>query len=501
VSEARQRPVRGRTKSQLAGLFGGLAVAVALSASPVPEGLSVAGWRTAALGLCMGIWWATEALPVAATGLVPIAVFPVLGIAGVESATAPYAEPTIYLFLGGFMVALALQRWGLHRRVALTVTAAFGGSGSALVGGFMVASAVVSMWVTNTATAMMMLPIAASVVTIVGENLETPEARRNFPVAMLLGVAYGATVGGLATLVGTPPNALLAAFLAKTYSIEIGFAQWMLLGVPLTAVLLPLCWWLLTHRVYPVRFSTGGRARQHLRQLKADLGPLRTPEWRLLLVFAGLAAGWGFRPLLSKIDALSGLSDAGLAILAAIALFVIPSGEAGRRDGDASGGSGASAGLLSWPDVRDLPWGLLLLFGGGLSLASAVSDTGLAEWLGQQLLGLRLTELSVLVVTVTVLIIFLTELTSNTATAATFLPVVAAVAVEAGFAPTSLAVPAALAASCAFMLPVATPPNAVVYGSGMLTIPQMVRAGFWLNLIAIVVVSLFAVVVVPWVLG
>lgn len=460
-----------------------------LSALPIPEGLSTAGWRTAALGLCMGIWWATEALPVAVTALVPIAVFPVVGIAGVRSVTAPYANPTIYLFLGGFMVALALQRWNLHRRVALTVTSVFGGSGSSLVGGFMVASAVVSMWVTNTATAMMLLPIATSVVVIVGENLEAPEDARNFPIAMLLGVAYGATIGGLATLVGTPPNALLAAFLAETYDLEIGFAQWMLVGVPVTAVLLPLCWWLLTQRIYPVRFSTRGRARRHLRRLRAELGPLSVAEQRVLLVFVCLAAGWGLRPLLSKLDGLSGLSDAGLAILAAISLFVIPSGRVG------------SGGLLRWPDVRDLPWGLLLLFGGGLSLAAAVTSTGLAEWLGHQLIGLRLADLTVLVVTVTVLIIFLTELTSNTATTATFLPVVAAVAVEAGYAPIALAVPAALAASCAFMLPVATPPNAVIYGSGMLTIPQMVRAGFWLNVISIVVVSLIALLLVPRVLG
>ncbi len=478
----------GRSTHQRVGLFLGPLIAAGLLALPAPADLSAAGWRTAALGLLMGVWWATEAVPVPATALLPIAVFPILGIADVAAVTAPFANPIIYLFLGGFLVALGIQRWGLHRRIALAVIALFGRSGASLVGGFMVASALVSMWVTNTSTTMMLLPIATSVVTVVQQSLGESADEERFPIAMLLGVAYGATIGGMATLVGTPPNALLAAFLLEDHGIEIGFAQWMLVGVPVTTCMLPVTWWLLTRRLYPVRFVTSPATRQHLAGLRRQLGPMSRPERRIAAVFVALAAAWMARPLLSGIGGLEGLSDAGLAMLAAVALFLVPSGDEDHPQ------------LMRWRDTAELPWGVLLLFGGGLALASVVSSTGLAAWLGRRLLGLGITDLTLLVVAIAALVIFLTELTSNLATTATFLPVVAAVAAEAGFAPVTLTVPVALAASCAFMLPVATPPNAVVYASGLLTIPQMVRAGFWLNLIGILLVSLAATVLAPLVL-
>lgn len=479
---------RPRARHQTIGLFVGLTAAVVLLVLPPPEGLSEAGWRTAALGILMGIWWATEALPAAVTALLPLAAFPVLGISDIKTVSAPYSHPTIYLFLGGFMVALAVQRWNLHERIALNIVAAFGGTGASIIGGFMLASALISMWMTNTSTTMMLLPIATSVVLVVQQNLpESRDARERFPVAMLLGVAYGATIGGVATLIGTPPNAFMAGFLMDNYGIAVDFAEWMLVGVPLTACLLPLSWWLLTHRLYPVRFSTSGEVREHLRELLRALGPMTVPEKRVAIVFFCLAGAWMSRPLLSRLA--PGLSDTGLAMMAAIALFFIPSG------------AQESPVLMRWQDTRDLPWGLLLLFGGGLSLAATVSNTGLAEWLGKAVVGLNLGHQAILVIVVATTIIFLTELTSNLATTATFLPVFAAVAAEAGQAPITLAAPVALAASCAFMLPVATPPNAVVYGSGLLTIPQMVRAGFWLNIVSIFLVSLVALTLAPAVLG
>jgi sodium-dependent dicarboxylate transporter 2/3/5 len=306
---------------------------------------------------------------------------------------------------------------------------------------------------------------------------------------MLLGVAYGATIGGVATLVGTPPNALLAGFMADNHGFEIGFGEWMLVGLPLSVALLPLCWWLLTHRLYRVEFAIDDRTREHLRELRCDLGPMTVPERRVSTVFAVLALCWIARPALTRVDALSGLSDAGLAMAAAVALFLIPSGNS------------ESVSLMQWKDASDLPWGILLLFGGGLTLAKMVSSTGLAAWLGESLMEAGPATPAVLVVLIAALIVFLTELTSNLATTATFLPVVAAVAIESGYEPIVLAAPVALAASCAFMLPVATPPNAVVYGSGMLTIPQMARAGFWLNLVAIVLVSIVGLVLAPLVLG
>jgi sodium-dependent dicarboxylate transporter 2/3/5 len=483
------RARRGRAVYQTVGLLLAPALAIVMMALPEPEGLTPAGWRAAALGIWMGIWWATEAVPVAVTALMPIALFPLLGVADIRAVTAPFANPTIYLFLGGFMVALAMQRWNLHRRIALAVTARFGGSGSSIVGGFMLASALVSMWVTNTSTTMMLLPIAASVVAVVKQNLESSEASDRFAKAMLLGIAYAATIGGMATLVGTPPNALLAAFMFENYGQEVGFAQWMLVGVPLSVCLLPICWWLLTHRVYPVRFTTRGAAHDHLLELRAGLGSMSRAERRVALVAVCLGVAWVTRPLLARLPGLAGLSDTGVAMLAALSLFRVPSGEEG------------SSRLLAWDDTRALPWGVLVLFGGGLALAGAVSSTGLAAWMGQRLLAMGLTELAVLVVTIATLIIFLTELTSNLATTATFLPVVAAVAASAGFAPIALTAPVALAASCAFMLPVATPPNAVVFSSGMLTVPDMVRAGFWMNLVGILLVSAAALLLAPLVLG
>ena len=477
------------SRAAAVGRWLGPTLAALMLVAPAPEGLETTAWRTAAVALWMAVWWATDAVSSAVTALLPIALFPVLGVLDIRAVTAPYAHPTIYLFLGGFLVALAVERWSLHQRIALAIVSAFGGSGASLVGGFMVAAALVSMWITNTSTALMLLPIATSVVAVVQQNLpDEPDVPKNFPRALLLGLAYGATLGGVATLIGTPPNALMAGFMADTYGVEVGFAEWMLVGVPVTCILLPICWWLLTHRLYPVRFTTGGATHEHLLAERRALGPMTTAEQRVAAVFVLLAVGWMGRKLLTRLPLLENLSDTGLAMLAALALFVVPSGTEKKRP------------LLVWEETSSLPWGLLLLFGGGLSLAAAFSGSGLAAWMGRELLALPLGSLALLVAAVTTLVIFLTELTSNTATAATFLPVVGAVAVEAGYDPIVLTVPVALAASCAFMLPVATPPNAVVFGSGMLTIPEMVRAGFWLNVLSILVVSLVAVYLVPLVL-
>ncbi len=486
---------RTRERHQVIGLGLGPLLAVVILGFPAPGDLSLAGWRVAALGLCMAVWWATEALPPAVTALVPIAFFPLFGISEIKEAAIPYAHPNIFLFLGGFMVALAVERWNLHRRIALTVISVSGGTGARLVAGFMVAAAALSMWITNTSTTMMLLPIALSVVMVVQQHLGSdspsadPEVDENFPVAMLLGVAYGATIGGVATLIGTPPNTLLAAFIEEQYGVTIGFGQWMMVGLPLTFILLPLCWWILVRRLYPVHFETRGEAIRHLRALRRDLGPMSRAEWRIAWVFVLLACGWMGRQILVRWPPLEGLTDAGVAMLAAVALFLIPSGDF------------RSPPLMDWRSTRDLPWGILLLFGGGLSLAAAVSQTGLAAWLGRQILSLGITNLALLVIVVTTTIIFLTELTSNLATTATFLPVIAGIAAQASHEPVALLAPVALAASCAFMLPVATPPNAVVYGSGKLTIPQMVRAGFWLNIAAILLVSAIGIWLAPRVLG
>ena len=435
----------------------------------------------------MATWWATEAVPIAVTSLLPLALFPLLDVVSIQDAATQYSNKVIFLFLGGFIVAFAMQRWDLHKRIALTVLQVAGGDGRSLVGGFMLASAAVSMWVMNTSTTMMMLPIAVSIITVIHKTVGGLDDKRkqDFQYSLLLGVAYGATIGGMATLVGTAPNAILVGFMEETYGTQIDFARWMLVGLPLTALMLPLAWIVLTRFAFKVDFHTSDEGRAELRRMKEGLGSMSTPEKRVAIVFLIIAATWITRPLLAQIPGLGGLDDSGIAIAGAIALFVIPSGD--KRD----------PLLLRWTYAEQLPFGVLLLFGGGMSLARRVADTGLASWLGSSLEAVGSLPLPVIVILAATLIIFLTELTSNIATTTTFLPVVGAVAIEAGFDPIVVTVPVTFAASCAFMLPVATPPNAIVFGSGMLTIPKMVRAGMMLNLVSIFLVSLVALYLAP----
>ncbi len=477
----------GRSTSQFAGMILGPLLAVSMLVAGAPEGLGDPAWHTAAIGVLMAVWWATEAVPIAVTALVPLVCFPLLGVATIPDTAAPYANKVIFLILGGFIVAFAMQRWNLHRRIALTVLQYSGGNGRSLVGSFMLTSALISMWVMNTSTTMMLLPIALSIITVIHKSVKELDqgARENFQYSLLLGVAYGATIGGMATLVGTAPNAMLAAFMLENYGTEIDFASWMLVGLPLSVAMLPLAWLALTRWVFNVDFTTSGEGRAELRRMKDDMGRMTVPEIRVAIIFASMALLWVSRPLLAKLPGLAALDDSGIAMAGAIALFLVPSGD--KRD----------PMLLRWAYAEKLPWSVLILFGGGLTLASAVTSTGLAQWLGTNLQSVGELPLFMIVTIVATMIIFLTELTSNIATTATFLPVVGAIALEAGFDPIVLTIPVTLAASCAFMLPVATPPNAIVFGSGLLTIPKMAKAGIMLNVIAIVLVSLVAKFLAP----
>lgn len=465
------------------GLIVGPLLFAALLLLPPPAGMTPAGWRTAAVGLLMAVWWITEAIPIPATALVPLLLFPLLGVGSVSAAAAPYANPVIFLFLGGFLIAAALQRCGLHRRMALTIIALVGASPRRLIGGFMAATAFISMWVSNTATVVMLLPMALSVLGLVESG---SRVGANFGAALLLGLAYAASIGGMGTLIGTPPNALLAGFMDEAYGVRIGFVEWMLLGVPLVLVAVPLAWLLLTRILYPVPGDAAAGGADLIRDELRRLGPLSRAELLVGAITALTAAAWVTRPLLD--DIVPGLSDAGIAIGGALLLFVIPSHWRDRTP------------LLGWEDARHVPWGVLLLFGGGLSLADAIEQTGLATWIGEALAVVAAWPPLLVVLTVTTVIVFLTELTSNTAVSAAFLPVAAALAVGIGADPLLLAVPVALGASCAFMMPVATPPNAIVYGSGRVTIPQMARAGFWLNLVMIVLATAAAFLLAPLIL-
>ena len=454
---------------------------------PPPETMPLSAWHTAIAAILMAIWWCTEAVHVSVTAIVPLAIFPLLGIGDIKTVAAPYANPIIYLFMGGFVIALAVEKWDLHKRIALTILTSVGKSGPAVVGGFMLASAIISMWVMNTSTTLMLLPIGVSVVKIVSESADelNDTQKHNFQLAVLLGIAYSATIGGMATIVGTAPNAFFVGFMKENGFTEIGFGQFMLVGFPLTLVMLPLAWFAITHIVFPIKFSTSDATRNHLFKLRADLGLMSIAEKRVSVVFASAAFLWMTRPLLNMLSIFSGLSDAGIAMIAATILFLIPS--ANKND----------PYLMKWETMSKLPWGLLILFGGGLSLASSVTQTGLADWIGESLVVLGGAGTIVLVIVITTLIAFLTELTSNTATTGTFLPVVAALAIGISVDPLIFALPATLAASCAFMLPVATPPNGIVYGSGYIRIPEMVKAGFVLNIIGIVVLSILALIIAP----
>jgi sodium-dependent dicarboxylate transporter 2/3/5 len=407
-------------------------------------------------------------------------------ITSFKSAALPYANPNIYLFLGGFMLAIAIERSGLHKRMALKMILAAGSSGMKLIGGFMLVAALISMFVMNTSTTLMLLPIGLAVCSVVATTIPglNDQDKKFFDTALMLGIAYAATIGGMSTLVGTAPNIVFSAFMLETYGVEISMIDWMTLGVPLAAVMLVSAWVILTKYVFPISFITSNDTKEHLHRMLDDLGPLSKDELKISVIFGLTALAWIFRKGLDNFELLSGLTDAGIAIISAILLFMIPSS---NNKGD----------LLNWNSSNKLPWGLLILFGGGLSIAAQINSTGLGVWIGEGLSILGTVPPIMLIFFVAALIIFLTEITSNVATTSTFLPVFGAVAIGLGILPVSLTVPVCLAASCAFMLPVATPPNAIVYGSGKFTIATMMKAGLLLNIIGIFVVTLFAYFIAP----
>ncbi len=441
---------------------------------PAPEAMGPPAQRLAAVTLLMAAWWISEAIPIAATALLPIVLFPLLGILPLAKTTSAYANPMIYLFLGGFLIAMAMQKWALHKRIALQTITLVGSSPRRIILGFMLATAFLSMWISNTATTMMMLPIALAVIAHREAHSEEP----SFSTALMLGIAYSASIGGVATLIGTPPNAILAGILQQQSGITLGFAQWLLFAAPLAVVMLLIAWGYLTRIVYQGNGEAARGDRQMIRQQLQQLGPMSYEERRVLLVFLVVAGAWILRGLLD-IAWLKGMGDAGIAIGGALLLFLLPAA------------SGGGARLLDWQSAVKLPWEILILFGGGFTLASGFVHSGLTEWLVSQLGMLQGMPSWLLVSAIVLMIIFLTEVTSNTATATIVLPLLGALAAAMGVAPTLLMVPAAIAASYAFMLPVATPPNAIVFGGGHVTIPQMARAGIWMNLIATVLISLF----------
>lgn len=466
-------------RQQSGWLLGPLALGLTFMLD-APEGLSEEGWKTLGTALLMAIWWITEPIPIAATALLPLVLFPLLGLGGIKDVAAPYANPLVFLFLGGFLIALAMQRWNLHKRLAIHLIQALGTRPTRVIAGFLLTGALTSMWVSNTATAMMMLPIATSVVALVttGER----SSHQNLGPALMLAVAYGATTGGMATLIGTPPNALLAGYMGKIYDVDIGFGQWMLIGLPVTFLALPVVYFVLTRIAFRLSNQEIPGMRELLDRERRQLGQFGKGETVVAGVFVCTAICWIFRPwIAAKIPM---ISDTTIAMGGALALFCIP---IEPRKG---------VFALDWDATKNLPWGVLLLFGGGLSLAGMISEHQLSEYLGNLTTGLGGLPVVLIVGLLCFGILMLTELTSNTGTAATFIPIIAAVAISLGQNPLLFLVPTALAANCSYMMPVGTPPNAIVFGSGLITLPQMARAGMLLNVLLVPIV-----VVVLWLLG
>ena len=452
---------------------------------PNPEGLSSDGRVTAAVFLLMGIWWAFEAIPLQVTALMPLVLFPLLNIQDIGVISREYMNKVQFLFAGGFIIAIAIQKWGLHKRVALNILKYSGLNSRGIIASFMIASSVLSMWVMNTSTAIMLLPVGISVIKVISDTVNnvTKNEKYNFQLCLLLGIAYAASVGGIATPIGTSPNGVLIQFASNNYNYDIGFANWISIGFPITIGLAPLIWFLLTYVIFPVNFSASQESKDKLDSMLKELGSMSSEEKKVIIVFISTAFFWIFRQLLDNLPGLSLLDDSVIAITGAISLFFIKEKKSKNK-------------LLLWDDVQNgFPWGLIFLFGGGMALAYVVNDSGLALWLASLIPSE--TYFWIILITVIVMVIFLTELTSNLTTTITFLPVVASVGLNLGINPLLLILPLTISASCAFMLPVATPPNSIVYASNLIPIQKMVRAGIFINVSSIVYIFFISYFLIP----
>ena len=481
----------GVSASQI-GLILGPALAVFMVLLGAPDGLTDEAWRVAALLVLMAVWWGTEAIPIPATSLLPLVAIPLIGAGTAKEAAAGYSSTTVMLLLGGFIVAMGVERWNLHSRIALNIVVRAGDHMRLIIAGFMIATAIISAWISNTATTIMMVPIAISVA------METGESSGRFEKALLLGIAYSASIGGVATPIGTPTNLIAIDWLRTNTGDDIGFLTWMVFGVPAALLLVPLAWFVVT-RGLPRHFAShaagqSGGAQSEIRAHLNALGKVSAPEARVAMVFGLVAALWVFRvPMQESLAHLPGLgwltnlTDMGIAVLGAVLMFLVPAGGGEKR------------ALLKWEDAEKLPWGVLLLFGGGISLGNAVKSTGLSAWLGELLTSLEGAPILVLILVVVALVVYLTEVTSNVATMTTLAPVLGAFALGVGVPPEVFLGPAAVAASCAFMLPVATAPNAIVYGSNHIAMSDMIRAGFWINIGSVLVIAWIGYVLTPYV--
>ena len=484
------------------GLFLGPAVAGLILLLGAPADMADGAhlppaWIVLAMLALMAIWWVSEAIPIPVTSLLPLIILPLTNVSSMSAAAQPYMHPIVVLLMGGFIFAKAIERWGLHERIALNVVRRMGTSPAGIIAGFMAAATLLSMWISNSATSIMMMPIALSVVAALEWGEEG--ARRNFTFALLLGIAYACSIGGLGTPVGTPTNLIVLGYLNENGGREIGFAQWMMLGIPVVLLMVPLTWWSLTRWTFKMPNIDVSTASENVSRRLGAIGRITIPERRTLTIFTVIAALWIFRRPLSELELafgestyvpLSGLTDHVIAIVAVLVCFLVP-----------AGGETKGARILSWDKAESIPWGVLLLFGGGMSLAAAISSSGLSQYIGQTLSVVAAYPTPVLIFLITAAVLMLTEVTSNIATASALMPVLGAVALETGIPLELMAAPVALAASCAFMLPMATGPNAVAFATGQVELSTMAKAGFRVNLIAIAIITVLAFKLAPIAIG
>jgi sodium-dependent dicarboxylate transporter 2/3/5 len=472
------------TSKHRVGLFLGPLLFILIVLFYHPNGLSPAANAVLASAIWIAVWWITEAVPIAVTALLPIVLFPLSGGMGLNETTASYGHKYVFLYIGGFILALAIEKWKLHKRIALTIIKIVGTNVTNIILGFMVATAFLSMWISNTATAVMILPVGMAIVTHLKDN---PKTIRNenliFGKALMLSIAYSASIGGMATLIGTPPNLVLAGVVKQTYNIEISFSKWFLFGFPISVVLLVICWIYLTRFAFKFKQKEFPGGSQEIKKQLKDLGKISYEEKTVFLVFLLTAFAWITRSFFIK-RLIPGIDDTIIAVFFAVFLFILPSKKKGVK-------------IMTWEDTIKLPWGIVLLFGGGMALALGFESSGLAVWIGGQMTSLGALPLILLLLILIASVNFLTEITSNLATTAMLLPVLVSLASALGVHPYLLLVGATLAASCAFMLPVATPPNAVVFGSGYLKIEDMVKKGFWMNIISIILLTLIVYFILP----
>ena len=456
-----------------------------------PFNLTADACKAVAVAILMITWWVTEAIPMPAVALVPLVLLPLLGVSSFEEVAKSFSNPVIFLFMGGFMIGLAIEKWNLHKRIALQIVSRTGTSGDRIILGFIIATGFLSMWLSNTATTMMMFPIALSVIAVLKGRGDPGHGFRNFALVLMLVIAYASNIGGMATVIGTPPNVAFVAYIQKKYDMTVHFIDWLILCTPLAIILLVALYVIMTKWLFPNHIKSSKEASVVINNELRALGKVSLAQKRVLIVFVCTALLWITKDLINNLEWVR-LDDNMIAIIGALTLFAIPSGE--KQEGKLRM-------LLEWEDTSKMAWGILLLFGGGIALASSLEKVGVMEQIGGWLAGFSQTGPFVLILVIVIISVFLSELMSNTAQVIVFAPVLAALADALQLDPLLLGIPMTLAASAASMMPMGTPPNAIVFGSGYIRLKDMMKAGFVINLVSVIIITLFSYFILPFVMG